>query len=295
MTDRWARWLLHDRHGGNAEVREWVLAQVAPIRERVLDGAELGGDETVLDLGCGDGLIGFGALARLSARGVVMFSDVSTSLVERCREIAVDLGELDRCRFLVASADRLDAVGDASVDAVTARSVLIYLDREGKRRALTEARRVLRPGGRLSLFEPINRFSFPESADRLLGFDVEPVHELAAKVKALWEAHETGSPLLDFDERDLFDWAEQAGFERVLLTLEADVSDPDAFADPRLGRAARQLGQPAQSDVRRVDRRGSDARGGAAAGDAPASAGRGRRRRQASRGRIPARELLTIR
>ena len=225
MTDRWARWLLHDRHGGNAEVREWVLAQVAPIRERVLDGAELGGDETVLDLGCGDGLIGFGALARLSARGVVIFSDVSTSLVERCREIAVDLGELDRCRFLVASADRLDAVGDASVDAVTARSVLIYLDREGKRRALTEARRVLRPGGRLSLFEPINRFSFPESADRLLGFDVEPVHELAAKVKARWEAHETGSPLLDFDERDLFDWAEQAGFERVLLTLEADVSD----------------------------------------------------------------------
>jgi arsenite methyltransferase len=224
MTDRWARWLLHDRHGGDAAVRERLLARLAPIRDRVLDGAELGGDETVLDLGCGDGLIGFGALARLSARGVVIFSDVSAPLVERCREIAAELGELDRCRFLVASADRLDAVDDASVDAVTARSVLIYLDREGKRQALAEARRVLRPGGRLSVFEPINRFSFPERRDRLLGFDVAPVQELAAKVKTQLEEHAAGSPLRDFDERDLFDWAEGAGFQRLRLTLEAEVS-----------------------------------------------------------------------
>jgi arsenite methyltransferase len=224
MTDRWARWLLHDRHGGDAAAREQLLAQLAPIRERVLDGAELGGDETVLDLGCGDGLIGFGALERLSAGGVVIFSDVSASLVEHCREIAAGLGELDRCRFLVTSADRLDEIGDASVDAVTARSVLIYLDREGKRRALSEARRVLRPGGRLSLFEPINRFSFPEPQDRLLGFDVAPVREPAAKVKARLVEHAGGSPLLDFDERDLFDWAEQAGFRPVRLTLEAEVS-----------------------------------------------------------------------
>jgi arsenite methyltransferase len=224
MTDRWARWLLHDRHGGDAAARERLLVGLAPIRDRVLDGAELGGDETILDLGCGDGLIGFGALERLSAGGVVIFSDVSAPLVERSREIAAELGELERCRFLVTSADRLDAVDDASIDVVTARSVLIYLDREGKRRTLAEARRVLRPGGRLSVFEPINRFSFPEPQDRLLGFDVGPVQDLAAKVKARQEEQAAGSPLLDFDERDLFDWAEGAGFQRLRLTLEAEVS-----------------------------------------------------------------------
>jgi ubiquinone/menaquinone biosynthesis C-methylase UbiE len=223
VTDRWARWLLHDRHGGDAAALERLLEQLAPIRDRVLDGADLAGGENVLDVGCGDGLIGFGALERLSAEGRVIFSDVSESLVERCRQVAAGLGELDRCRFLVASADRLDALEDASVDVVTVRSVLIYLDREGKRRAFAEARRVLRPGGRLSVFEPINRFSFPEPIDRLLGFDVGPVRELAGKVKALWEKHAAGSPLLDFDERDLFVWAEQAGFERVRLTLEMDV------------------------------------------------------------------------
>jgi arsenite methyltransferase len=116
----------------------------------------------------------------------------------------------------VASADDL---GDLEADVVTARSVLMYLDREGKSRALREAARVLRPGGRLSVWEPINRFSFPEPEDRLLGIDVGPVRDLAAKVKAAMVPD--GSPLLDFDERDLFAWAEQAGFQEVRLTYEA--------------------------------------------------------------------------
>jgi arsenite methyltransferase len=126
---------------------------------------------------------------------------------------------LDRCRFAVASADDL---GELAADVVTARSVLIYLDRDGKRRALREAARVLGAGGRLSVWEPINRFSFPEPPDRLLGLDVGPVRDIAAKVKRAMEAGADGSPLLDFDERDLFAWAEQAGFAEVRLTLEAE-------------------------------------------------------------------------
>ena len=43
------------------------------------------------------------------------------------------------------------------MDIVTTRSVLIYV--EDKRRAFEEFFRVLKPGGRISLFEPINRFN----------------------------------------------------------------------------------------------------------------------------------------
>jgi ubiquinone/menaquinone biosynthesis C-methylase UbiE len=46
------------------------------------------------------------------------------------------------------------------VDAVTTRSVLIYV--KDKRRASEEFHRVLKPGGRLSIFEPINSFTYPE-------------------------------------------------------------------------------------------------------------------------------------
>ena len=219
--DCWARWLGHDRHGGDPEARERALALLAPIRERVLAGAELAGTETLLDLGCGEGLIGFGALESLP-RGEVIFSDISAELVERCRQIAGDLDIHDRCRFLTCSADDLAPIEDESVDVVTARSVLIYLDRDRKRRAFAEANRVLRPGGRLSIFEPINRFSFPEPPGRLLGYDVSAIDEIADKVKAQMEAGVEEATLLDFDERDLFCWAESGGFSAVRLTLEAE-------------------------------------------------------------------------
>ena len=50
-----------------------------------------------------------------------------------------------RCTFVRAAADSLDGVRDASVDAVTTRSVLIYV--KDKAAAFREFYRVLKPGG----------------------------------------------------------------------------------------------------------------------------------------------------
>lgn len=229
--DRWARWLGEVRHGGDPAALEATLSLLAPIRDRVLAGAGLNRSETLLDLGCGDGLIGFAALEQLP-RGRVIFSDISAELVERCQGIAAELGVAERCEFLVTGADDLGALGDGSVDVVSARSVLIYLDRDGKRNALAEAERVLRAGGRASIFEPINRFSFPEPRGRLLGYDVSAIDEVAAKVRAAMEARAEDSTLMDFDERDLFEWAVQAGFSTVTLNLEAEQSsEPRAITN----------------------------------------------------------------
>ena len=51
------------------------------------------------------------------------------------------------------------------------------------------------------------------------------VAEVAAKVKCVFEAIQPPGvdPMLDFDERDLLEWAESAGFRDVHLTLEAEV------------------------------------------------------------------------
>lgn len=88
----------------------------------------------------------------------------------------------DRCEFLCASADNLVALKNASVDAVTTRSVLIYV--EGKQQAFDEFYRVLTPGGRLSIFEPVNRFGEPQPAHVFWGFDVAPIMEIATKIRA---------------------------------------------------------------------------------------------------------------
>ena len=44
--------------------RERFLAELAVTRDKVLEGAEFAGGETLLDVGCGEGLIGFDALER---------------------------------------------------------------------------------------------------------------------------------------------------------------------------------------------------------------------------------------
>jgi arsenite methyltransferase len=219
--DRWAEWLAERRYGGDSEVRRKGLEELARWRDAVLDNALLEEGDIVLDVGCGEGLIGFGALER--GAGTVVFSDVSTDLLEFCREAASDLGVLDRCRFVEASADDLAAMGDESVDVVTTRSVLIYV--ADKASAFREFARVLRPGGRISLFEPINRFA-RRDADTWAGYDLGAVREIAAKIRAVYEAAQPrdAGPMVDFDERDLLALAEQAGFFPTQLRLDAEIS-----------------------------------------------------------------------
>jgi SAM-dependent methyltransferase len=92
-------------------------------------------------------------------------------------------------------------------------SVLIYVP--AKQQALQEFYRVLKPGGWLSIFEPINRFAALTSPFKGRLFDVTPIQAIADKVHALYERlqpRET-DPMMNFDERDLLRWTEQAGFE----------------------------------------------------------------------------------
>lgn len=221
--DRWHRWLLDVRYGGDVAYREQVLQALYPVRDEVLDRAVLRRDDTVLDVGTGDGLIAFGALDRLGPHGRVIFSDISQDLLDHCHGAAAANGQLRRCDFVLAPADELTPVPDASVDVVTTRSVLIYV--ADKAAAFAEFRRVLRPGGRVSIFEPINTLMHVCSSHEFFGYDVSPIAEIAAKVSAQFAAIQPAAtdPMLDFDDRDLVRLAEQAGFGEVNLDLRVSV------------------------------------------------------------------------
>jgi len=134
-----------------------------------------------------------------------------------------DGGKLDQSRFLLARAEDLAGIPDASVDVATCRSVLIYV--ADKQRAFDELHRVLAPGGRISLFEPINRLMFPEPEDRFWGYDVAAVTDLADRVKDTFAQleHADAASMMDFDERDLFAMARRAGFAPIHLELHTDL------------------------------------------------------------------------
>jgi arsenite methyltransferase len=217
--DQWHRWLLDVRHGGDDAFREQMLAtSLHPVRDRVLDRAELQPGDTLLDVGCGDGLIAFGALSRLGPAGRVILSDLSPDLLDHCRTAAEAAGQLGRCEFVQATADRLAGIADDSVDVVTTRSVLIYV--KDKAAAFREFRRVLRPGGRISLFEPINVLMHGGDPGTFGGYDARPIAPLVAKVMAAFRAFQPDrDPMTDFDDRDLVRLAEEAGFAVVELDL----------------------------------------------------------------------------
>lgn len=195
------------------------MERLRATRDRVLDRAELGEQERLLDVGCGDGLVAFGALER--GASLVIFSEISHALLDESRRLATQLGVVDRCRFIHAAADDLGQVEDEFVDVVTTRSVLIYVDDKGS--AFSEFHRVLRPGGRVSLFEPINRIN-----RFLLAYDAAEVQDLEDRVKGVFDALQPRDrdPMLNFDDRDLVELAEAAGFERVYLTLEIETEPP---------------------------------------------------------------------
>src|SRR5690349_845485 len=99
-SDRWASWLLDRRHGGDEAARERIQPALAAFRDKVLDGACLSPGDIALDVGCGDGLLGLGAVSRVGETGTVIFSDVSVELLDRCRELAEAAGVLQRCQFV---------------------------------------------------------------------------------------------------------------------------------------------------------------------------------------------------
>ena len=134
--------------------REGKLA----LREQLLDQLALKGDEKVLDVGCGRGLLAIGAAKRLKTgkvTGIDVWNpqDLSGNSAEAARENAKTEGVADRVRFDTGDGRKL-VYPDTFFDAVISSNALHTLDGDGERgQALKEMLRVLKPGGRLVIFD----------------------------------------------------------------------------------------------------------------------------------------------
>jgi ubiquinone/menaquinone biosynthesis C-methylase UbiE len=221
--DKWAEWVLARSHADDAPQKRRSLKFLEPIRDRVLENARIRPGDVVLDVGAGDGLIAFGAMPLVGEAGRVIFCDVSQDLLDHCRAAALALGVVDRAEFVRAPAEDLSPIPDGSVDVVTTRSVLIYV--EEKEATFREFHRILRKEGRVSIFEPINNY-FPDDMNDFWGFDARPVRDLVHKiwVSEGWDApNHPNDPMMNFNERDLLRHAEQAGFGELHVELVVDV------------------------------------------------------------------------
>lgn len=125
------------------------------VWDRVLDDLRLEGDETVLDLGCGRGAVLLAAAKRLPrgrAIGVDLWRpDQTGNSQDAALANAVAEGVADRVEVRTADMTELP-LDDESVDVVVSNLAIHNIPTPaGRRKALDEAIRVLRPGGRLAI------------------------------------------------------------------------------------------------------------------------------------------------
>jgi ubiquinone/menaquinone biosynthesis C-methylase UbiE len=167
------------------------LLGTASIHEQIIDRANLRDDYRVLDIGCGTGSLAI-ALAQTRPEVEVVAIDPDPKALQRARRKSERAGV--SIRFDRGFADRLPYEG-GSFHRVLSSFMFHHLPAETKRRTLLEARRVLRPGGRLHLVD------FGGSSARKNGW-------LARRLHALEHLHD------NLDDR-IADAMTQAGFEDV--------------------------------------------------------------------------------
>jgi SAM-dependent methyltransferase len=124
-----------------------------PVRHARLQTAEV-----VLDLGCGAGIDTLLAARAVGPRGRAIGLDMTPEMVERARRNAADAG-LTQVEVRQALIEQIP-LPDACVDAVISNGVVNLSTR--KSRVLAEARRVLKPGGRIIIADLVLDDALPE-------------------------------------------------------------------------------------------------------------------------------------
>lgn len=128
------------------------------VRDRLIAALALAGNEQVLDAGCGRGLALIGCAKKLTtgkAIGIDLWAakDQSNNSPDATLANAAAEGVASRIEVKTGDITKLP-FPDASFDAIISMTVIHNIpSREGRDEALRELARVLKPGGRMAIFD----------------------------------------------------------------------------------------------------------------------------------------------
>ncbi len=160
--------MAHDPYGWDERVEAWEeVAETdafLALRDRIVELAKPQASDCVVDLGAGTGLV---TLAIAPSVQEVLAVDLSAQMLERLEASAATDG-ITNLHALEADL-RVLPVEDEWATLVVSNYAFHHLDDPGKELALSEARRVLRPGGRLVVCDMMFSLSLEARDRRVVG------------------------------------------------------------------------------------------------------------------------------
>jgi|GEM_PF-128827 len=135
-------WMVYSSKIGKIHAREWLL-----------DCAKLQGDENVLDVGCGRGLMLIGAAKRLTtgrATGIDIWQaeDLSDNSAEATLENARREGVADRAEVITSDMRSMPFPSESFDLVVSCWAIHNLYNAADREKAIREISRVIKPGGR---------------------------------------------------------------------------------------------------------------------------------------------------
>ncbi|ELY46973.1 class I SAM-dependent methyltransferase [Natronorubrum bangense] len=194
--------------GNASEAYEQYLVPpiFAPWAEHLVETGEIHAGDRVLDVACGTGIVARRVASRVGTSGSVVGLDINDGMLAVAEDTAVDIQPSIEWR----QGDAADLpFSDEGFDVVCCQQSLQFFDDPVA--AVTEMRRVLAPGGRvtLSVWRPL---------------DFQPAYVILTEALERHIGDEAGammrSPFPEWDGEELRTLVQDAGFDDVSVTIE---------------------------------------------------------------------------
>ena len=155
ICKNWTQWLKQNRFAGQTpEMIEQTTKWLEAVRDVILVYAEIMPHETVIDIGCGTGLLAFRALELQQCMGKIIFSDKFQDCLDDCQRILDESNVTTGYEMLLSPCEHI-ALPASTAHKALMRSVLVHI--VNKQPAISEIYRILKPGGKFCAFEPVIR------------------------------------------------------------------------------------------------------------------------------------------
>lgn len=151
----------HEQHGHPDKLLHYRI-------EQVLNTVQIGQDDTVLDIGCGNGHHLF-ALANKIKMGIGI--DFSEKMIQIAREKLAQTNLQDKLHFQVDDSQKLTSIQDCSIDVVMCIGAFEHM--QDKKRVAQQMFRVLKENGRLVVLTPNGDYFWYKRLAPALGLDTK--------------------------------------------------------------------------------------------------------------------------